>query len=156
MAFVLVAFVILFGLTALFYLSIKTSSLRNDATTIRQEQTQELIRKMAGAPEFSWTRDDCSSCVDMDKVMALKDQPAYRDFWSNDITFLQIKEIYGENTTVRECTRKNYPACSTITVVDKGRNYTAQQAFVALCRSDPSDARARCVLGKIVMGAASL
>lgn len=152
MAFVLVAFILLFGLAALFYFSFKLNSLKSAATDIRHEQAQELVRKMSASPEFAWTVDDCASCVDEDKVFALKNITSYTGFWGNNIGKLQIKKVYPSDNKTIECTRANYPSCNTITLINKKSNYTSEEAFVALCRFDSLYSETRCELGKIVMG----
>lgn len=154
MAFVLVAFIILLGLVAVFFISVKTSSLRKDASSIKHEQAQELVRKLAGTPEFAWTSEDCASCVDLDKIMALKNRTSYRNLWGESITLLQIRRVYPSPGEEIECTNGNYPACTKITLLDKRENYTSEDAFVALCHIEPQ-AYAKCDLGKIVMGVSS-
>jgi len=153
MAFVLVAFMILLGLVAVFFVSIRTSTLRSDAGTIKQENAQELVRKLSGTPEFAWTGDDCASCVDFDKVMALRNRTSYQNFWGNSISLVQVKRIYplfGNEDD--ECTLGNYPNCGKVTLIDRKKSYTSQDAFVALCHFEPQGAYTKCELGKIVLG----
>lgn len=156
MAFVLVAFMILFGLAALFFLSLNSSGLKNDVNQVRHDKAQELVRKLASTPEFSWTVDDCSSCLDLDKVLALKNRSTtYKDFWGPDVKLLQVKEVYPTKKVGVECTAGNYPDCSDITIIKNGAGYSTEEAFVALCRLEGQPIHTRCSLGKIVMGVAS-
>jgi len=143
MAFVLVAIMIFFAIVALFYITIRSGSLRQDVETIRDEEAKELVRMASSWPELSWK--DCSACVDMDKALILKESENYEDFW--DVPFLQIERIYPvpENG---ECTRQNYPDCSTITLI-KEEGFIARTSFVALCRYDEG---IKCELGKIHLG----
>ena len=153
MAFVLVAFVILLALVGVFFVSIKTSSLKSDAGTIREEQAQEMVRKLAGTGEFAWTQDDCASCVDLDKLMALKNRSSYEHLWGDSFALLRIKRIYPLPTMQEkvECTLGNYPACTEVTLLDRNKEYTSQEAFVALCHFEPQG-YTKCELGRIVLG----
>ncbi len=150
MAFVLVALMIFFGIVAVFYVSIRFSSLKGDVSDIRKEEVIESVRKMAGTPEFISTNwEDCASCVDLDKVFVLKDKASYQGFWQ-DINLLQVLRVYPSYSS-DECTANSYPRCNKITLTDKG-NYEAYEAFVSLCRYDYSIGQERCELGKVVMG----
>ncbi len=156
MAFVLVAFVLFFALVAVFYFSIKLGSLREEASTIRHEQAQAVVKKLSSTAEFSWTVDDCSSCVDLDKVFALKNRTAYKGFWGNSISLIQVRKIYpySDTNANKECNSGNYPNCNLITLLSKNENYTSDEAFVALCRFD-ADIGVKCELGKIILGVKS-
>jgi len=147
MAFVLVAIMIFFGIVALFYLSVKSAGLKGDVENLREEEVKEIVRKISGSPEFTWSATDCASCVDFDKLMVLKSQASYDGFW--DAPFLQIERIYPIEEG--ECTKQNYPNCETITLVNEG-NYIAHSAFVALCRYDSDFDYNKCELGKIHLG----
>ena len=132
MAFVLVAIMIFFAIVALFYITIRTNTLRDDAGLQREEEAKELVRKLSDSPEFSWTASSCSNCIDLDKVMALKDKPEYKNFWNID--YLMVEIVYPAKNGV-ECGRGNYPDCSTITLVNKTIG-TPITAFVAVCRQE--------------------
>ena len=153
MAFFLVAMILFFAMVALVYFSITYSSLKSDVEDLREQEVRELVRKMAGTPEFSWSLYDCDSCVDMDKIFALNNQVSYQGFWRN-IPFLQIVRVYplyGEENP-RECALENYPECDTITLVDEDSGIVAHSSFVALCRYEPESKFTKCELGKIIMG----
>jgi len=84
MAFVLVALIILFSMASLVYFSIKYSNLKNDVESLREQNVIESVRKLSGTAEFSWTASgDCSSCIDLDKVLVLKDMDSYENFWKD-------------------------------------------------------------------------
>lgn len=156
MAFVLLAFILLFGFVLMFYVSIRLSSLREDVTVLRHEQAQELVRKLAASPEFAWTVNDCASCVDLDKVFALKNQSqAYRALWGTHTRLLRVQQVYPSSEREVECTRATYPDCSTITLVDQRADYSSDEAYVALCRMEGTSVGSRCVLGKLILGVAS-
>lgn len=153
MAFVLIAFFILFSIALVFYFSIKSASLKGDAQQIREDKIRETVQKLAGSPEFSWTRDDCAACVDLDKVFALKSRKDYEGFWGS-VPYLQVAQVYPKTNDL-ECTLENYPNCNGITVVDKKNGYTTEEAFVALCRFDKGEKYTSCKLGVIRMGVKS-
>lgn len=148
MAFVLVAIMIFFGFVALFYFSVRIGTLEGSVEDLREQEVKESVRKMTGVGEFAWTVDDCSACVDLDKVLALSEREAYEDFWG--VPFLQVVRVYP--SFEGECTRENYPRCGQITLVDSGANSVAHSAFVALCRHESSESYNKCELGKIIMG----
>jgi hypothetical protein len=151
MAFVLVALMIFFAIVALFYFSIKVQVLQEDVETLREEDVIETVRKMSGAPEFAWTSaGDCTSCIDLDKVLMLKNRTSYKGFW-RDIALLQVVRIHPSSEEGKECTRENYPNCDTITLVDENKNLRGHKAFVALCRYEGIKGYTKCELGKIVM-----
>ncbi len=149
MAFVLVALMIFFAMIALVYFSIKLTSLRDDALTLRDDEAKELVLKLAGTPEFSWTAFDCSNCIDSDKAFLLKNRKTYKDFW--DLDYLRIETIYPIKNN-GECNEGNYPDCSSITIINKTNKYGSPSvAFVSLCRQEilgQSD-YVKCEVGKI-------
>lgn len=145
MAFVLVALMIFLSMVALFYINIRTGSLRQSVTDLEDEQAKEIVRKLSSVPEFSFTAGgDCASCVDLDKVLELKDRATYNDFWKFD--HLSIKKTYpaGEG----ECTSFNYPDCGEITLIEGNEGSGAvTRAFVSLCRW--SNTYYKCELGEL-------
>lgn len=150
MVFIIVAVVILFGIVSVFFVSIRFSSLRGDVEDLRKEAVLTQVRKIVGTPEFSWiASDDCSSCVDLDKVFLLKERNAYKGFWT-DISLLRISRAYPTYDNL-ECLPESYPRCNQITLVNSGE-YEAYESFVSLCRFDDSIGQNRCELGKIIMG----
>lgn len=146
MAFVLVAIMIFFAIVALFYISVRSASLKGDVNVLREDEARESVKKISGSPEFAWSITDCASCVDLDKIMVLKNRTSYQGFF--DFPFLQIEKIYPKSEG--ECTKQNYPDCGTITLI-KEKNYIAHSAFVALCRYDAVFG-SKCELGKINIG----
>jgi len=150
MVFIIVAIIILFGIVAVFFVSIKFGSLESDVEDLRKEAVFTQVRKMAGTPEFIWiASDDCSSCVDFDKVLMLKDRESYKGFWT-DISLLKVSRVYPLYAA-EECTTQNYPECNSVTLVNKGE-YEAYESFVSLCRFDSSLKQKKCEIGKIIMG----
>ncbi len=148
MAFVLIAIILFFGMVALVYFSIRLSSLKEDVTSIREQSAKELSRKLADIPEFSWTSSTCSGCIDLDKVLVMKDRAAYKGFW--DLDYLMVERVFPNKTAV-ECTRANYPECGKITLINNTKYFgSPATAFVALCRIEPSKGGyTKCEMGKI-------
>jgi hypothetical protein len=148
MAFVLVAIMIFFAIVALFYLSVRVQNLKGSVEEQRDDEAKALVRKLAESPEFSLTTEECSSCIDFDKIIALKDRKEYQSFYPFD--YLAIK-IIGTNKN-GECTRENYPECSSLTLIKKSEDFgTPIGAFVALCRQEffGQDKYIKCGLAKI-------
>jgi len=150
MVFVLVATLIFFGIVAVFYVSIKFGSVRQNVQDERQEAAIAQVRKIAGTPEFIWTSwEDCASCVDMDKVFLLKNRTSYQGFWK-DVALLKVSRVSPKYQT-GECTTTSYPRCNEITLVEK-EGFQSYESFVSLCRYDGDIGQARCELGKIIVG----
>lgn len=142
MAFVLVGMIIFFGIASLFYLSIRTSNLRESAVDLQTENAKEIARKISDAPELSFA--GCSGCIDIDKAFVIKDIKAYQSLWGLD--YLQIEKIYPKQTE-RECSKSNYPDCNKITIINKTLNYgNTFSSFVSLCREENGK---KCYLGRI-------
>lgn len=153
MAFVLLAFMLLFGLVLMFYVSLRLSGLEEDVNTLRHEQTQELVRRLASSPEFAWTLEDCASCVDLDKVYVLKNHSGiYSSIWGQNVKVLRIQTAYPVPTREIECNSATYPHCNRITLRSQQSGYSTDEAFVALCRLEGNPISKQCTLGKIIMG----
>lgn len=150
MAFVLVALAIFFALASLLYFSITLNNLQNTAQGLQDAEAQEIVRKMSGTPELSFTSStDCSSCVDFDKALLLKEINAYQSFWNLD--YLMIERIYPSSNN-EECTRFNYPDCSRITLISSPQNNFGTEtpsAFVSIARWDEDTNRFIYELGAI-------
>ena len=150
MVFVLVATIIFFAVVAVFYVSIRFGSLRSDVEDQRKEAVLEQVRKIASTPEFIWTNwEDCSACVDMDKVFLLKNRTAYQGFW-NEIALLKMSRVYPRYGT-EECAANSYPRCNSITL-KREEGFESYEAFISLCRYDESASHVICELGKVIMG----
>lgn len=148
MAFMLVAVIVLFVLVALVYFSIQLRNIKQGANDVASEQSLQMVRSLKSTSEFAWTADSCHACVDMDKVLALKDQRVYSGFWSTP--FLKVRVLDG-NTNDVECTRSNYPDCNTISLVNQSVSYRSDRAYAALCRL--TEQGTVCALGTIAVGA---
>jgi hypothetical protein len=144
MAFVLVALVVFFGLVFLIYASVRLNDVQNSAKSLEDLEAKELVRKFSSSAEFKW-KGECASCVDLDKILVLKEKESYKEFW--DLDYLMIENLdIGNN---EECLRRNYPRCRKITIVEEPSFGTPSDAFVALCYFDSDSGKDRCDLGKI-------
>jgi hypothetical protein len=156
MAFVLIAIVILFGLVAMIFLSIWTRHIRDSVQKGNEDKARELVMKLASTAEFSFSIRACSTCVDMDKVLVLKDfNKTYSGFWG--LGYLQIERVYPKGVE-GECNKANYPNCKTITLVDSKEYETPAQAYVSLCKwTEAADSGYyKCELGRIYAGEVKL
>jgi hypothetical protein len=148
MAFVLVALMIFFGMVLLVYFSIRMNSLEKNAYSGREEESLELSKVLASTPELKWTASRCAQCIDLDKALILKEKKSYSGFWS--MGYIAIERIYPLSAK-KECSKSNYPDCSTITLVNESKDYGAPKgSFVSLCRQETaSESYVKCELGKI-------
>ena len=150
MVFILVGIIILFGIVSIFFVSIRFGSLRGDVEDLRKEAVLTQVRKIVGTPEFSWiASDDCSSCIDLDKIFLLKERGTYRGFWA-DVSLLRVSRVSPTHEAT-ECETQSYPRCNQITLVNAG-DYESYESFVSLCRFDDQLKQNKCELGKIIMG----
>jgi hypothetical protein len=148
MAFMLIAVIIFFTLVALIYFVLQLRQVKNDSNDVASAQTLALVRTIKSSPEFAWTADSCHACIDLDKVMGLKDQKVYSSFWNTP--FLKIRVLDGKTGDV-ECTKNTYPGCNTISLVNVSQSYRSQRAYAALCRLTSQGTV--CSLGTISIGA---
>ncbi len=147
MAFVLAAIIIFFAIVSILYLSISLRGLRGAASSLNEQEASELVRKLASTPEFSFEQNDCSNCIDLDKVLLLKSRQSYKEFWNLD--FLKIEKVYPSQASL-ECEKSNYPDCSTITIIGKEDFGSPKSAFVSLCRwEQEKGGYTKCELGVI-------
>ena len=151
MAFVLVFIIIFFAIAGLFVFKFAFSNVSTNVEDQRAQAANELVRKIADSAEFALTLKSeivCSSCIDLDKVMQIKNRSAYlKQFWNLD--YLKIETLYPNKTG--ECDESNYPDCRTITLI-KNSNFTglSSSAYVSLCRIDfKQDSYTKCELGRI-------
>ncbi len=146
MAFVLVALAIFFALVLIFYLSVRVSNLKDSAVGLKDEETREIVKKIGQSAEFVYTQSDCSGCVDLDKVLILKDRNVYKDFWGFD--YLKLEIIEGKDG---ECNKFNYPNCKTISLVNSTKDFgSVVSGFAPFCYwESEKGGYTRCVLGRI-------
>ena len=148
MAFMLVVLVIFFSMVALVYFAFSFSGLKAQAQELRDDEAREIARKLASTPEFAFTSSsDCSSCIDFDKALIMKDNAAYTRFWNLD--YLMIERIYPKDGNSL-CAKNNYPDCNQLVVIDKSNSKIATKtAFVALAYWDQNLNDFRYELGRV-------
>ena len=153
MAFVLLAIMIFFAMVSLVYLSIRLNALRGDARDLQDSEAKELVRRLAGSSEFRW--NDCSNCIDLDKVLVLSEQESYKGFWNLD--YLRVDVVYPEQ--VGECSKVSYPDCKSVTVIQNDEDFgIPSSSFVNLCRRafEGGEYYEECSIGRIYASGKSL
>jgi len=150
MAFMLMAVVILFILAGLFFASVKYREMYKTSNQLEKEKALSTVAKIADTAEFS-----CGEplCIDLDKLMVMKDRQAYSGFFP--VTSLSVVKVFPKDVQV-ECTIANYPNCTSIKVYDKHvGNEESISAFVSLCRQEQDSGGylyRKCELGKVIAG----
>lgn len=155
MAFVLVALMIFFGLIALAYFAIKMNEMNLSVDNLKEKEARETVRKIASSPEFAWTATNCQNCIDVEKVLIMRDREVYKELINLD--YLAIEVMYPLRRG--ECSKANFPECKTITILkEEGKSFgTLQGAYVNLCRYDNRKGNyVRCDIGKIYASMESL
>jgi len=146
MAFVLVVLIIFFAIVSLIYFSISLKGLRQGAQNLEDDKAKELVRKLSSSPEFVWNLNECSNCIDLDKVLLLRERKSYKEFWGLD--FLQIEKVYPSENG--ECDKANYPNCGSITIIPAEEFGSPASAFVSLCIWErEKGGYVKCELGRI-------
>ncbi|MBI3334416.1 hypothetical protein HYZ97_02930 [Candidatus Pacearchaeota archaeon] len=155
MAFVLIAIAVFFGLVALLYFSVRLNQLEGSALVFKDDAARALLRSLPSAPELQWAA--CTSCIDLDKVIVFKEQgnsSRYAQVWELD--YLAIERMYPI-PVLGECVLGNYPACSTLTLLNTSRPDRAPtRAFVSLCRWDADTSNEICELGVLLASGGSV
>jgi hypothetical protein len=140
-AVMLIAVTLFFVLVGLFVLSFRLSGLKNEATTLQEQNAILLVTKLSNSPEFSCGESFSGkkiNCVDADKIMMLReDITKYNNFWG--VADIKIRKIYPTTDGDVECTLSNYPQCNVINLIQKGVVGTYESSFVTLCRKEIKD-----------------
>jgi len=154
MSFMILALVLFFVIVALFFLASFTSNLKEQVNLLNQQGTINTLAALSGTPEFTCGE---SNCVDLDKIIKLKDMVAngeYKNFWN--IGSLKIMRVYPSISGEKECTGNNYNDCNTITIKPKeaGDEEVLDWTFVSICRKESMDSAPynKCEIGRIVAG----
>lgn len=153
MAFMLIAVMVFLSLVGLLIISVKFSGLKKKATELQSTNALLLVSKLANSPEFSCGNalGKGVSCIDADKIMALKDNlGGYKNFWG--VSSIEVKKIYPSFDKDVVCDKDNYPNCNIIEVLPgQGVFYSN---FVALCRKESSGYNVynKCELAKLMVG----
>jgi len=156
MTFMLVAVAFLFILVGMFFLSIRLYNLKKTATNLEEKNAMLLVSKLADSPEFSCGNSfggSKTSCVDFDKILALKYQVDEDDeLWG--MAKIELRKIYPEKDI--ECTETNYPNCGIVTILEKDVNtQPAMSNFVSLCRKEADESKIydKCELARLIVSA---
>ena len=153
MAFMLIAVTLFFALVAIFVIGFKFSGLKESAESLEEENAMLLASKLANSPEFScgYSFDETKiNCVDFDKLMALKGNPAYSDFW--DVNNIEVRIIYPESEEII-CSLENYPNCNVFRLYSKEVSGFDSSNFISLCRKILSNGKVQenCKLSKLII-----
>jgi hypothetical protein len=132
MSFMLLFIILFFVLVFLFFIVIMTSGLKQDFVEGEREQAQMLISRVADTPELNC--QNTMSCIDADKLIALKSNKNYENFWH--VEGLVIEKFYPFSNRTVECNPGNYPNCNTFTIKKPSNNTLADASFVSLCRKE--------------------
>ena len=154
-AFMLLAVTLFFALIGLAFVSFQLSGIKESVTELEEKNARLLVSKLADSPEFSCgesygTKD--ISCVDMDKVMKLKENEAtYKGFWG--VSEIHVRRIYPKMSENVICTPANYPNCNVIEMRVGGRGGTFVPNYVSLCRKDANNGRTydKCEMGLLMV-----
>jgi hypothetical protein len=141
MIFMLVAVALLFILVGIFFLSISLYNLKKTSTNLEEKNAMLLVSKLANSPEFSCGNSfgiSRTSCIDFDKMMALKDRAGdYSEFWG--VAKIELRKIYPSGGNI-VCDDANYPDCGVIKILDNNVNtQPASSNFVSLCRKEATE-----------------
>jgi hypothetical protein len=150
MAFVLVAFMIFFGMVFVMFVSIRMNSLEKEAELLKDDESRKIVQSIAKTPELLFTSTTlCSNCIDLDKAMVLAGRESYARFWNLD--YLVIEKIYPISKKV-ECSLSNYPNCNSLSLLkNKEIEGSVYSSFIGLCRWDgKKDGHYVCELGRIL------
>jgi hypothetical protein len=142
MAFMLIAVTLFFVFVGLFLIGMLFSGMKKSSEGLAEKNAMSLVASLADSPEFS-----CGeafnygevNCIDLDKVMVLKNMKEYNGFWG--INSIEIKKIYSENQELNkeiECSSENYPNCNLITIISNKDNKEGifKSTFVSLCKKE--------------------
>lgn len=139
MTFMLIAVTLFFSLVGIFVVVIRFSGLKETSKSLEEKNAMLLVSKLASSPEFSCENafSAKSNCIDFDKLMALKEDEKYEDFWG--VAEIEIRKIYPDKGNVI-CTTSNYDECGLIKVLSKNaKKLPASANFVSLCRKEISE-----------------
>jgi len=155
MAFMLIALMLFFGLIAVLVLAFQMSKLRSTATELGEQEALLLVSKLSNSPEFSCENafsTSRTSCVDLDKIMALKSYiGVYEDYWG--VSAIEVRKTYPLQGSEVECAGANYPNCNLISLVSNNDSGIGVENFVALCRKESEGGKVydKCELGKLIV-----
>lgn len=161
MSFMIVAVFLFLSMVGMVVLTLKLSETRSDATKLQEQNAMLLASKIANSPEFSCENAYYgeSDCIDLDKVLILKNNIAKytwkgSNFWG--VTNIEIRKIYPATTPYHEieCTYTNYPNCNYIKLINSpDATGIGKSNYVALCRKERYNGETvdKCEMGEIIL-----
>ena len=131
----LLAVTLFFVFVGIFFISLKTAGLQEDAEALKLDKASGLVERISSNPEFVF--EGKSNAIDGDKLMILKGESEYvyieggkrKTFWG--VKGIIVKKIYPVEEEV-ECTKDNYPECNLIKLFTDA-NSAPISSFVSLC-----------------------
>ncbi len=155
MSFMLIATLIFFVLIGMVVLVYSFSGLKQKATDLGEQNAVLLASKIANSPEFSCGNaygTGSVNCIDMDKLMIVKDKSEYFNFW--DVSGIEIRNTYPSFEEDIICDSSNYPNCNLLKLTNEDFKGTAVSNFVSLCHIESMEGMpsTKCNIGKIIIG----
>jgi len=155
MAFMLIAVTLFFGLIGLAFVGFTLNKNQESASDLEAKNAKLLVSRLSNSPEFSCGEafgSAKSNCVDMDKIMKLKEkEEQYLGFWG--VASIMVRKIYPKMADTI-CTDSNYPDCNIVEIRPSiAARGTAVPSFVSLCRkaSDNGQIYDRCEMGLLMV-----
>ena len=173
-AFMLMGIVLFFILVGIFWLSLKSSSIKKSAANLEQEQAIATALSIAESPELRCTGTNAIQCIDFDKALVIKNTKIFQSLWPisglevrivrpSVSSISNISNINNINNARKECTIENYPSCNVLTIIDNNvenseyenkADKASASSFVRLCRKErniESYTYDKCELGEIII-----
>lgn len=137
MAFMIVALLLFFVIAGLFFLSYSTSSLKDDAALLKEEQAVTSLKVIATMPELVCEGSYSGLCIDEDKAQVMANQD-YSGFWP--VSSIKIYSVYPDfyNISVYSSNQKSNKMYSTYTTLCK--------------KTKEAGYRYQCSLAKLLVG----
>lgn len=153
MAFMLLAVTLFFVLAGMVVLVIRFAGLKETASILEGENSMLLVSKLANSPEFSCENayGALTNCVDYEKVISLKGNKNYEDFWG--VAKIEIRKIYPAGTNIK-CNANNFEECGIIEILSKNvPSLPSFSNFVTLCAKVSAEATTynKCELAKLIV-----
>jgi len=144
----LLALVLFFVIVGLFWLSLAGSGLKRSFEELESQKTVSSMIRLADSPELGC--GDERLCIDVDKVVAIKDNPNFERYW--EIDGLVIKKIYPVINNTIECDVGNYKNCNTFTLKQPSSESSSVSSFVSLCSQESESGYSydKCEVGLIL------
>lgn len=152
MIFMVLAITLFFILAGLFFLSVRITNLEKDVIELNRDKAVALVNKLASNPEFIF--ENIPNAVDADKLMILKSEARYRDFFGVD--GIIIEKVYPISDSV-ECTLSTYPDCNKIKIFTS-KDSAVTSSFISLCTKETiaGNSYNKCELARLMIDEAQI